>query len=64
VLTDYEVDLDFRHIIDNQSVLLVNLSKGLIGEDASSLLGAIIFHSIGLAAFSRADIPEYRRQPF
>ena len=50
--------------MDNKKILLVNLSKGQIGEDASSLLGAIILHSIGLAAFSRADIPEYKRVPF
>ena len=50
--------------MDNQKILLVNLSKGQIGEDASSLLGAILLHSIGLAAFSRADIPEGQRVPF
>ncbi len=43
---------------------MVNLSKGIIGEDASSLLGAILLHSIGLAAFSRADILESERKTF
>ena len=42
--------------MDNGSVLLVNLAKGIIGEDASSLLGAMMMHSIGLSAFSRADV--------
>jgi hypothetical protein len=41
------------------------LAMGLVlGEDASSLLGAILLPSIGLAAFSRADILESERKPF
>jgi len=64
VLVDFEQDIDFRQLIDSQKILLVNLSKGIIGEDASSLLGAMVLHSIGLAAFSRADISEASRNPF
>jgi len=64
VLVGFEQDLDFRHVMDSQSVLLVNLSKGIIGEDASSLLGAMVVHSLGLSALSRADIEESTRVPF
>jgi len=50
--------------MDSKKILLVNLAKGQIGEDASNLLGAILLHSIGLAAFSRSDIAENERVPF
>jgi hypothetical protein len=45
-------------------VLLVNLAKGHIGEDSSSLLGGLLVTTIGLAAFSRADTPPTERRDF
>jgi type IV secretory pathway TraG/TraD family ATPase VirD4 len=45
-------------------VLLVNLAKGRLGEDSSSLLGGLLVTTIGLAAFSRADIAPEKRRPF
>jgi hypothetical protein len=45
-------------------VLLVNLAKGRIGEDSSSLLGGLLVTMIGLAAFSRADTPPAERRDF
>lgn len=53
-----------RRIMDEGGVLLVNLSKGRVGEDSSALLGSLIVTAIGLAALSRADIPEPSRRPF
>ena len=51
--------------MDEGKVLLVNLAKGHIGEDSSSLLGGLMVTTIGLAAFSRADVsPEQRRDFF
>ena len=50
--------------MDEGKVLLVNLSKGRIGEDSSSLLGALLVTAIGLAAFSRADMPAEERRDF
>ena len=49
---------DFRTIMDEGKVLIVNLAKGRIGEDNCSLLGAMIVTKIQLAALSRADVPE------
>jgi hypothetical protein len=46
---------DFREIIDEGKVLLVNLSKGQIGEDNANLLGAMLTTKLYLAAMSRAD---------
>src|SRR5579872_1874395 len=58
------VDVRFRTLMDSGRVLLVNLSKGQIGEDACHLLGGLIVSTIGLAAFSRADTPAAARRPF
>jgi hypothetical protein len=46
---------DFRDLIDNRKILLVNLSKGQIGEDNANLLGAMLTTKLYLAAMSRAD---------
>jgi hypothetical protein len=43
---------------------MVNLAKGHIGEDSSSLLGGLLVTTIGLAAFSRADTPPAERRDF
>lgn len=59
-----ENHLKMREIMDGGKVLLVNLSKGLLGEDSSALLGALILSRIELAALSRADMPEGKRRPF
>ncbi|MDA9475275.1 hypothetical protein XI03_12390 [Bradyrhizobium sp. CCBAU 65884] len=64
LLTAPEHDLHVRQIMDERKVLLVNLAKGQIGEDSSSLLGGLLVTTLGLAAFSRADLPEYERRPF
>jgi hypothetical protein len=51
--------------MDEGKVLLVNLAKGRIGEDSSSRLGGLLVTTIGLAAFSRAEVsPEQRRDFF
>lgn len=46
---------DIRQAMDNQKILIVNLSKGRIGEQNTSLLGSMIITKIYLAAMSRAD---------
>lgn len=53
-----------RTVLDTGKILIVNLSKGQIGEDASSLLGAMLVNAIQLAAAHRAGIPEDERRPF
>ncbi|MBI2035567.1 MAG: type IV secretory system conjugative DNA transfer family protein [Candidatus Liptonbacteria bacterium] len=45
----------FRDVMDEGKILLVNLSKGKIGELGSNLLGMIITGKLQMAAFSRAD---------
>jgi len=50
--------------MDEGKVLLVNLAKGRLGEDSSSLLGGLLVTTIGLAAFSRADVPPEKPRDF
>jgi hypothetical protein len=55
---------NFRDIMDNGKILLVNLSKGKTGEVNASLLGLILVAKLQMAAFTRADIPEDQRKDF
>lgn len=56
--------IDMREIMDNQKILIVNLSKGRIGEDAMRLLGGMIVTKIQLGAMGRVDMPEEQRKDF
>jgi hypothetical protein len=55
---------DFRKIMDERKILLVNLSKGKLGDFNSYLLGLIIVGKFLMAAFSRADSTEEKRPDF
>jgi len=56
---------NIREIMDGGKILIVNLSKGLIGEDNASILGSFLVTKIQLAAMSRSDIPDIKdRRPF
>jgi hypothetical protein len=55
---------DVRRVMDEGKILIVNLAKGKIGEDAAALLGAMLVSKVSLAALSRADIPEDARRDF
>ena len=56
--------LNIQQIMDEGKILLVNVSKGLIGEDNSALLGAMLITKIQLAAMERVRIPENERRDF
>ncbi|HWT56054.1 MAG TPA: type IV secretion system DNA-binding domain-containing protein [Candidatus Microsaccharimonas sp.] len=55
---------NIRTIMDQRKILIVNLSRGLVGEDNAALLGALLVTKIQLAAMSRADVPASERSPF
>jgi len=55
---------DVRKVMDDRKILILNLSKGRIGEDASALLGAMMITKIQLAAMARVDILEDERNDF
>ena len=56
--------LNIRQIMDEGKILLVNLSKGSLGELNSKLLGMLFVMKFQTAAMSRVDIPEDQRRPF
>jgi hypothetical protein len=55
---------NIRQIMDQRKILIVNLSRGLVGEDNAALLGALLVTKIQLGAMSRADIAASERSPF
>ena len=55
---------NFRDIMDNKKILLVNLSKGKTGDVNAELLGLVIVSKLQMAALTRADIPEEQRHDF
>lgn len=64
ILTNPEKPLNLRRIMDEGKILLVNLSKGALGEDTSNLLGSLLISRIDLAALSRSNIDEDKRPDF
>ena len=49
---------DIRKIMDEKKILIINLSKGQVGEDGANLLGSMLITKIYLAAMSRADVSQ------
>jgi len=61
-----ENTFDMREVMDEQKILLVNLSKGQLGENNSRLLGSVLVNLVLVTALSRQDMDpaERRRRPF
>ncbi len=55
---------NFRKVMDDQKILLINLSKGTIGEENSNFLGLVLVPKILVAAMSRQDMPMDQRKDF
>jgi type IV secretory pathway TraG/TraD family ATPase VirD4 len=55
---------NFRKVMDEKKILLINLAKGKIGEDNSQFLGLILVPRILVAAMSRQDVPKDQREDF
>lgn len=64
ILGQTESSFSLRTAMDNNKIVLVNLSKGQIGELNMQLLGMIIVAKVQMAAMSRADTPEAERKDF
>ena len=56
--------MDFRDVLDSGKILVVNLSKGKLGDDASRLMGALLTAFLGSIAVSRTDMPAEQRREF
>lgn len=57
-------DISLRYCIDQSKILLIDISKGRIGVDASHLIGSILITSFANASFTRIDTEENKRVPF
>lgn len=55
---------DFRQVMDNQKILIINLSKGAIGDENMSFIGLLLVQKMLAAALSRENIPEKERKDF
>lgn len=64
IVAQQESGINFRDLMDQGKILLVNLSKGKIGEINARLLGMVIVGKILMAALSRVDTPEDERRDF
>lgn len=64
ILLQQQTTMDMAKIMDEGKILLVNLSKGELGEDRSFFFGTMITSLIQLAAYQRAKIPEKERKDF
>ena len=64
IVGQQESSFKFREVMDNKKILLVNLSKGRLGEKNANLLGLIIVGKLFMSALSRADNPRTPYPPF
>lgn len=64
ILVDNTEQISLRVIMDSRKILLVNLSKGSLGNDGANLLGSLLLTSLASASFSRINIEEHKRVPF
>lgn len=64
ILVSPAVDLRFRALMDEGKALVVNLSKGELGEDSALILGSLLASTIALAGFSRGESSTEQRRPF
>ncbi len=56
--------IDLKTIVLEKKILICNFSKGILGEDVSSLLGSILVSMIHFTALQRAELPIEERTPF
>lgn len=59
IIGQQKTSFDLRDIMDNRKILIVNLSKGKVGEGNANLIGSLLITKIYLAAMSRADAGPY-----
>lgn len=64
ILCEGSESTDLRRLMDTGGVLVVNLSKGRLGEDATALFGALLVSTLARLGLERADQPEDARPDF
>lgn len=64
IVAQSKTKFSLREVMDDKKILLMKVSKGLLGEENSSLIGSMIITKLYEAAMSRADTPEEERKDF
>lgn len=64
IISQQTSSFNLREVMDQKKILLVNLSKGRLGDMNSSLIGMIIVGKVLMSALSRVDIPHNERNDF
>jgi energy-coupling factor transporter ATP-binding protein EcfA2 len=64
ILCQVSPKFDLAYAMDNRRILIANLAKGQIGEQASSLLGSLLLSHLQLIAMRRSEVTEDQREPF
>ncbi|MBM3257922.1 MAG: hypothetical protein FJZ05_01770, partial [Candidatus Nealsonbacteria bacterium] len=64
IIGQVKSSINMRDIMDGKKIFIMNISKGRVGEDSSRLLGALLITRLQLAAMSRVDLPEDKRNDF
>jgi hypothetical protein len=62
VAADGRRSLNLRQVMDREQILIINISRGRLGQDNATLLGSLLLTSLEQAALTRADIPENERK--
>lgn len=64
ILCQSKSTIRFTELIKQRRILIVNLAKGLIGEEAANLLGSLILSKLIITGLGRASIPEVERHNY
>jgi hypothetical protein len=62
IIGQQKTSFNIRELMDNKKILIINLSKGKVGEGNANLLGSLLITKIYLAAMSRADVDPYEAE--
>lgn len=57
-----KASLNLRQVMDQEKILIINISRGRLGQDNATLLGSLLLTSLEQAAMTRAEIPEEHRR--
>lgn len=64
IISQSKSAFNIREVMDNKKILIINLAKGLLGEENAQFLGVLFIPKIIAAALSRENIPESERKDF
>jgi hypothetical protein len=64
IITSTVSALNFSDVIERRQIFIANIAKGVLGLDTSSILGTLLVSQFQLAAFRRANLPQFARTPY